>query len=78
MIPTVCPDNACTPGKECKANPDQGGYMCVCPVGKTGQFCDEDEDYCFDSSCRRGLFYVKMDVLPEIFEYLSSFYYFLF
>ena len=53
-LPVVCPADACTQGKMCKPNPDQGGYICVCPPGKKGQFCDEEDHYCTNSTCIKG------------------------
>lgn len=29
-------------------------YQCICPVGKTGQTCNVDIDYCSGQACLNG------------------------
>ncbi len=31
-----------------------GDYSCSCPAGAAGQFCEINEDDCFDAACHHG------------------------
>ena len=52
-----CDDqNPCQHGGTCSVLSENGGVTCGCPVGYTGQFCEEDINECEngDNPCRNG------------------------
>ncbi|XP_014667313.1 PREDICTED: uncharacterized protein LOC106808913 [Priapulus caudatus] len=49
----ACYDNNCQSGSTCMSR-GRGHYVCLCPAGFTGVFCEDEIDPCDYSMCRNG------------------------